>query len=189
MSDYTVEINGNMLEYIDDDHVYLVDGIIVPSITQILSSLFFPDKYEGVNRRTLANASVLGTEVHEAIEKYCTEGRESDLSEVRGFKFLRKHYGFEVIANEVPVILYQEREPVRAGRLDLVIKEGEQLGLADIKRTATLDREYLTWQLNLYRQAYEQSYHRNIDFLRGIRLRKNVRQYVEIEIMKEGIRI
>ena len=30
------EIAGGLLEYIDDTHTYLYDGVILPSITQIL---------------------------------------------------------------------------------------------------------------------------------------------------------
>ena len=33
MSDFTKDIKGYTLEYFDDDHVYLVDGVIVPSIS------------------------------------------------------------------------------------------------------------------------------------------------------------
>ena len=38
--DITKEIAGHTLEYIDDSHTYLVDGVIVPSITQILKLKF-----------------------------------------------------------------------------------------------------------------------------------------------------
>ena len=34
--DYTTEIKGHVLEFIDDEHTYLVDGIILPSITGIV---------------------------------------------------------------------------------------------------------------------------------------------------------
>ena len=34
------EIAGHTLEYFDDTHEYLVDGLLVPSITQILKYKF-----------------------------------------------------------------------------------------------------------------------------------------------------
>ena len=55
-------------------------------------------------------------------------------------------------------------------------------GLADIKRTATLDKQYLAYQLNLYRIAYRQCYGIEAKFLRGVHLRENVRKFVEIPI-------
>ena len=175
------EIAGHALEYIDDSHEYLVDGILVPSITTMLKSKF-GGKYEGISKDTLQNASRLGTAVHEAIERMCKEGVEAELPEVRNFKFLQKQYGFEVMENEVPVILFYDDEPVSAGRLDLVIKMDEKMGIADIKRVATLDKNYLAHQLNLYRIAYTQSYGIDIDFLRGIHLREDTRKFVNIPI-------
>ena len=44
------EINGRTLEYDDESHIYLVDGIIVPSVTQILQ-VRFGNKYSKVDKR------------------------------------------------------------------------------------------------------------------------------------------
>lgn len=187
----TWEIDGHTLEYADDSHTYICDGEIVPSITQILK-LKFGGKYNGVSKSVLQKASEKGTMVHEAIEKYCKYGYESDLPELRNFKFLQRAYKFNVLGNEVPVILSVDGEPVSAGRLDLVIEKiGEdgalhgERGIADIKRTSTLDKEYLAYQLNLYRIAYQQCYGIKIDFLKGIHLREEKRKYVDIPINEE----
>lgn len=187
----TTIINGHTLEFIENGHIYVCDGVVVSSITQILK-LKFGGKYDHVNRQTLQKASEKGTMVHEAIEKYCKYGYESDLPELRNFKFLQRAYKFDVIENEVPVILSVDGEPVSAGRLDLVIEKiGEdgalhgERGIADIKRTSTLDKEYLSYQLNLYRIAYQQCYGMKIDFLKGIHLREEKRKYVDIPINEE----
>ena len=50
-----------------------------------------------------------------AIEAWCKFGVESDLPEVRNFKFLQMKYGFRVLDNEVPVILFNDDEPIAAG--------------------------------------------------------------------------
>ena len=68
--DFGKEIQGHMLEYFDDEHMYLVDGVIVPSITQVLKHRF-GGKYKGVSKPVLQKASEKGTMVHEAIENYC----------------------------------------------------------------------------------------------------------------------
>ena len=177
-------IAGHTLEYIDDSHTYLVDGVIVPSITQILK-IKFGGKYSNVNKTVLKRAADKGTEVHKAIQNYCEKGIESDLKEVRNFKFLQKSYGFEVLQNEVPVILFKNDIPVAAGRLDLVLRQDDEIGLGDIKRTSALDKEYLAYQLNLYRIAYQQCYERKISFLRGLHLREDTRKYVDIPINEE----
>ena len=175
------EIAGHDLEYIDDIHQYLVDGITVPSITQMLK-VRFKNKYAGVDGSILKRASERGTEVHRAIEEYCKTGKESDLPEVRNFKFLQKQYKFTVIDNEVPVILFMDDEPIGAGRLDMVIQMDGMTGLADIKRTSALDKEYLAYQLNLYRIAYKQSYGIETEFLRGLHLREDTRKFVQIPV-------
>ena len=177
----TWEINGHVLEYFDDTHTYLVDGIIVPSITQILK-IKFNNKYSGVDQKVLNRASEKGTKVHEAIEKLCKTGEVEDLKEVKNFIFLQKQYKFTTIDNEVPIILFRDKTPVGAGRLDLVLEEKNELGLGDIKRTSVLDKEYLVYQLNLYRIGYQQCYGKEIKFLKGLHLREGVRKYVNIPI-------
>ena len=137
MSDFTVKINGYTLEFYDDRHLYLVNGIIVPSVTQLLRARFC-DKYIGISKTILQRASEKGTEVHEAIQRYCETGEKSDLPEVRNFRFLQRQYKFKVIDNEVPVILFEDDIPICAGRLDLVLEMDGKRGLADIKRTSSV---------------------------------------------------
>ncbi len=181
MQDFTREIRGHTLEYLDDIHCYLVDGIVIPSITQILKARF-GRKYDGVDRRVLDMAARAGTAVHDAIETYCETGEAAELPEVANFAFLQRQYGFTVLDCEKPMILFDNETPIAAGRCDLVLWQDEQIGGADIKRTATLDKDYLACQLNLYRIAFAQSYGIEWQFLRGIHLRNDTRKYVQIPI-------
>ena len=57
-----------MIEYIDEIHTYLIDGIIVPSVSQILHDKVFPDKYKGVPEKVLMAKAEYGTKVHSIIE-------------------------------------------------------------------------------------------------------------------------
>lgn len=181
MKDFKTTIHGEELEYFDDEHIYLVDGVQVPSITDILK-IRFGRKYDGIDKEILRRASEAGTAVHEAIQQYCVTGEERKLPELRNFKFLQKHYNFFVLATEVPVILHLSDIPIAAGRLDLVLEMNGQTGGADIKRTASLDKDYLFYQLNLYRIAYRQSYGVEWEFLKGLHLRENIRKFVDIPI-------
>ena len=99
--------------------------------------------------------------------------------------FLKKHYGFNVVDNEVPILLFKDNKPVAAGRLDLVLDIKGSIGIGDIKRTATLDKHYLGYQLNLYRIGYQQSYDKEVKYLSGLYLRENTRKYVGIAINEE----
>lgn len=184
MNDFSVTIKGRTLEYIDSEHIYLIDGVIVPSISQIVRA-HFPDKYSGISAAVLHRAAKAGTEVHDAIERYCTQGETSDLPEVRNFRFLQAQYRFTVTRNEVPVVLEYDGAPVAAGRFDMELQMDGQYGGADIKRTAQLDKDYLAYQLNLYRVACRQSYNVDWTFLRGIHLRGSTRRFVQIPINED----
>lgn len=177
----TVEIKGGVLEYIDETHTYLYDGVVLPSITQLLK-VKFGNKYNGISKETLERAAVQGTAVHKAIEDYEQDKTESNLPELRNYKFLKRAYNFECIDNEVPVVLFVDGEAVACGRLDLVLQEDGKIGLGDIKRTSALDKNYLAYQLNLYRIAYQQCYGTQIEFLRGLHLREDTRKYVTLPI-------
>lgn len=174
-------IAGHYSEYIDSEHMYIVDGVIVPSVTQLLSKKF-GNKYKYVPKDVLEEARKKGTDIHNAIEGFEKRGEESDYKELYNYRFLKRQYGFECVDNEVPIIIFDDGEPVAAGRLDMVITMNDELGLADIKRTSQLDKNYLAYQLNLYRIGFQQCYGTEIKFLRGLHLREDVRKFVQIPV-------
>lgn len=176
------KINFYTVEYDDDTHTYLVDGVIVPSVTQVLD-VKFGDKYASVNPSILNRAANRGTTIHKAIEDYCKGDEELVATkEVRNFRFLQKHYKFNVLANETPIVITKAGNPIVAGRLDLVLGIHGINALADIKTVSTLDKEYLAYQLNLYRIGYMQSYGADIKELYGVHLRDDKRKFVKIPI-------
>ena len=70
--------------------------------------------------------------------------------------------------------------------MDLILDINGDTAIADIKTTATLDKEYLAYQLNLYRIGYMQSYGIEITQLYGVHLREDKRKLVNIPV-NEGI--
>ena len=181
----TWNIASGILEYIDDIHTYLFNGEILPSVTQILK-IKFGNKYDGISEGVLKRASERGSAIHKIIEYYEKHNIEDiSCSELRDWKFLKKAYKFECLDNEIPIILFKDDKPVACGRLDLVLEENEKIGIGDIKTTSTLDKEYLAYQLNLYRIGFQQCYEKNIEFLRGVHLKNGIRKYVEIPIRED----
>ena len=180
------EIKGRTLEYDDASHTYLVDGIIVRSVTQLLQ-MKFGGKYDGIDAKVLKAAADRGTAIHKAIEEYCKTGRNEDVPEVRDFKFLQHQYNFLVTGNEMPIILDFAGETY-AGRLDLILNMNPVdpcYAVADIKTTSTLDKDYLGHQLNLYRMGVEQCYDIVPQELYGIHLKDGKRKMVKIPIRSE----
>lgn len=181
----TWEIAGGLLEYIDESHTYIFDGEILPSITQILK-IKFGKKYQNVDKSVLKRASEKGVIVHKAIEDYEINGIEdTSCKELYNYKFLKKQFKFECIANEVPIVLFVDNKPVCAGRIDLILKDKNNIGIGDIKRTSEFDKEYVTYQTNLYRIGYQQTYGVEVSFLKGLHLRDKVRKYIDLPIKEE----
>lgn len=177
--DYLYQIGDHFLEFFEDGHRYFVDKKPVPSITELLT-VKYGHKYDGIPRATLERAADAGTRMHESIENLVIFERDDGSEEVRNFKFLMKQYGITPIDAEIPVILWNEGKPFAAGRFDLLLEKDGNRGIGDLKHTATLDRDYLTDQLNLYKTAYEQSYNGTVEFLVGIHLRGEKRKLVAL---------
>lgn len=179
------EIAGGLLEYIDESHTYIFNGVILPSITQILK-IKFGNKYNSVSKEVLQRASEKGTEAHKIIEDYEKKNIENpDSKELRNYKFLKRQFNFKCLENEIPIVLFLDNKPVSAGRIDLVLEENEKVGIGDIKRTSTFDKEYVAYQTNLYRIGYQQTYGQKVSFLRGLHLRDNTRKYIDLPINEE----
>lgn len=143
-----------MIEFIEDGHIYLKDGIVVPSVSEILDFIF-PNKYSGIPNWVLENKANYGTTVHYAIE--CLESNKElpklnlyqELS-LEQYKNIKRKNRIQVVEQEKMVSYEYEY----AGRLDMVAYVNLELSLVDIKTTATLDKESLSWQLSLYEFAY-----------------------------------
>ena len=147
-----------MIEYIDEIHTYLIDGIIVDSVTQILS-LIFPNKYKNVPEWILKRKADYGTEVHKIIEMIENK-EEPKISSIyvsealKQYLNLKEKYKIEVLEQE-QIVGYKD---IYAGRFDMIAEIGGEQCLCDIKTTVEVDREYLSWQLSLYELAYGEKF-------------------------------
>lgn len=154
----TWEIKEHILEYDDSCHQYLVDGIIVKSVTQLMSA---PDEYASIPRSVLENAARRGTLIHETIENLGNNDT-ADIdnpeirNEIRGWLFLKRRYNFQVYKTEVPIIIPYNGVPIAAGRFDALYNDGEIL--ADYKTTSKLYKDKVALQLTIYNRGLEYSY-------------------------------
>lgn len=161
-----------MLEFLEEQHLYLYDGIIIPSATQILQKIF-PNKYKGISASILSKKAKYGTKGHEVIEfigkeemlletakNYIKTLYEEDYIDkdleisLREYIRLVEKNKIEVLDNEL-MIHYND---LYAGTLDMIAEVNGEYSLIDIKFTAQLDEEYLSWQLGMYKLAYENMY-------------------------------
>lgn len=174
------EINGHSLEFDEEDHIYICDGIIVPSVSTILKAFY--NDYTNVSRYVLEQASKKGTALHEAIELFETTGQGSDLQEFKNYLFLKKHFKFNVISSELPIIYEENGKILFAGQLDQIIEMDGRRGINDLKRVSSPNKDKIALQVNLYKLGYEQSYHEQIDFLTFTHLREKKRKFNQLPI-------
>ena len=157
------DINGfmiNNIEFLKESHIYLIEGIIVPSVTQILKKIF-PNKYNNINLKILKEKSIFGTTGHAIIEylninnpdivkKTISSIQNKDLEIcIREYVRLCKTFKIEPLEHEKRV----SYKYLYAGTLDLIANVDNIESLCDIKFTAELDKEYLSWQLGMYALA------------------------------------
>lgn len=149
-----------MLEFIESDHIYLKNGILVKSVTQILQ-LIFPDKYKNIDKRILNKKAMFGTTGHSIIEHLNLDDAEDvdktilgidnkDLEIcIREYVRLVKTFKIKPLEQEIRV----SYKYLYAGTLDMIADIDDKYSLCDIKFTAELDKEYLSWQLGMYALA------------------------------------
>ena len=149
-------VTDGELTFIEDTHRYLYKGVLVPSVSEILHFIF-PDKYKGVDKETLNNKAKYGSTIHEYIEMF-EKGRYEELPQLDLYQKLSFKQYCKLVAKYDIQVLEQEKmihyEDIYAGRFDMIANIRGDKCLCDIKTTAELDMEYLSWQLSLYEFAY-----------------------------------
>lgn len=171
-----------MLEFIEEEHIYLYDGVIIPSVSEILHFIF-PDKYKNVDLKILNKKAEYGSKVHETIE--CLEQNKTlpEIDNIQEFsinqyKRLKDKYNIKVQVQE-QMINYKNDY---AGRFDMIATINDELCLCDIKTTSELDKEYLSWQLSFYELAFMNMYGTKFEKLYAIWLpKKRYGELVEIK--------
>ena len=181
----TFSIKGGTLEYFDETHTYLYEGLMLPSVSQILGVKYKND-YASVPPAVLNNAAKRGTAVHKAIENFNVSGYDDGSEAVRNFKFLQKQYGFEVLDSELPIVIFKDDMPIACGRLDMTMLMDGETGIADIKTVSALNKDKIAYQLNLYRIGLMQSYGVDAKFLKIIHLRDGIRKVIDCPV-NEGM--
>lgn len=182
----TYEYENYTLEFDDEAHRYIVNGIITPSVSKLLSLKF--DDYPNVPKAVLQAAADRGTEMHKAIEVYEKTGEESDLQEFRNYLLLKKHFKIENVENELPVAYFEDGLPVFAGTIDQVCKIDGVPAINDFKRVSAPNKEKIAYQVNLYRLAYNQTFGVEVKALSFMQLRESVRRFMQLPINEERIK-
>ena len=161
-------------------HTYTLNNLPLSGITGVLKHYICPDKYDGISEAVLNAAAERGHEIHSQIQMivdgfgYADTAPEVD-------EFFNQMSGTLFIASEYLV----SDEQFFASAIDIV---DENCNLYDVKTTATLDIEYLSWQLSVYAYLFElQNPDLKAGKLYGVWLRSGKCEIVEVKKIDAAI--
>lgn len=141
-----LEDNRPPVIFKEEEHEYWLGDKQLSGITgRINDVLYDGNKYAGVPEPIMERARMRGDLIHKEIEEYCVSGRLGFTDELQRFIELREENGFKVLSNEYTVTDFEKY----ATKIDLILCNDNELELNDIKSTAQLDEEYLSWQLSI----------------------------------------
>lgn len=130
------------IEFNAETHEYFLDGRKLISVTQLMRKHGLSPTYDGVPSEALKRKAEYGTLVHKEIEDWINTGEGGFTVEVAEFAEYVLRHRVGIVASET--ILHND---IVAGTADLILADGI---IADIKTTATLHREAVSWQLSIY---------------------------------------
>lgn len=164
----------------EEQHTYNLNDKSLNGVTGILSRQIFGSKYEGIPEDVLRQAAEYGTSIHKYCELCDTTGLVENTDEVWNYLSILRDNQLEHLLSEY---LVSDEEYV-ASSIDKVYKgekENEYI-IADIKTTYKLDKDYLAWQLGIYKYLFElQNPDCKVTKCYGIWLRHEKAELVEIE--------
>lgn len=176
-----IELAQSPVEFIENTHTYIYGDKILQGITGMISRQLFPDKYTNVSEFVLKRAAERGSLVHSQCQFADVTGFEPESIEAKNYIDIRRNAGYYPVANEYTVSDLEHF----ASNIDCVWgKDGvdDSVAIVDIKTTSKLDEEYLSWQLSVYADLFEQQNpHIKVSDLYGVWLRGDVGKLVPVK--------
>lgn len=136
-----------------ESHTYTLGELTLSGITGIIKKMLFPDKYKDIPQAVLEKAAARGTAIHEACEMADTMGVVPPFEEVQKYVAEREKLKLIPVANEYTVTDGQRI----ASNIDVIWRKGKSTSviLGDFKTTYERDKEYVSWQLSIYKWLFE----------------------------------
>ena len=135
-----------MLEFDKTAHQYKLDGRPLISVTQLMKKHGLAPDYSGIDPTVLERAAERGTLVHKEIEDYNRHGIAGFTKEMADYADYIETCDLTVKASEQAAC-----NDICAGTIDIILEDDTgDLIIVDIKTTATLNIEAVSWQLSIY---------------------------------------
>lgn len=145
-----IENLKNEIEFNEKDHIYMKNGIVLPSVTQIMQPLY-EQVYGKADSDASDNGKSKGKEIHRAIDDYCEFGMIDISEEYKPYldNFIRyiDEHQYEIVASEVmlchPVYNY-------AGKIDIIARNSKGEFVLIDNKTGDLQPKLHAVQLQAY---------------------------------------
>lgn len=170
---------NSKIQFEEQSHTYTLGDSQLMGVTSLMKKHLFANKYTGIPEYIMQKASERGTEIHSLCTAYNLLGIiDEKYQEVANYADLLQTHAIEIIADE-----YLVGDLAFATMIDNV---GSDYSLYDIKTTAKLDKEYLSWQLSIGAYLFEkQNPKLKVPKLYGIWLRGEIAELVEVPRIEE----
>lgn len=139
-----------MITFNEDTHEYFNGDKKLISVTQLMSKHGLAPDYNNIPDAVLRAKAERGTLIHKEIEQYIKNGEIGFTNEFIAFK----RYADAQTNKKVFESEYILHNDICAGTADLILIENGKFIIADIKTTATLHKEPLSWQLSIYAELF-----------------------------------
>ena len=173
-----MKLNDSKIRFLSKTHQYFLGDKELKGVTGILSRRIFQDKYANIDEEVLAKAANRGSYIHQMCEMVDELGVTPDCLEAQNYINLKEKYNLQPIAREY---LITDGEHY-ASAIDAVYEVDGGVVLNDLKTTYKLDKEYISWQLSIYKYFFELI---NPDIeVKGLTatwLKGDIAEYVEIK--------
>lgn len=138
-----IELVKSSVVFSEENHTYFLGEKQLKGITGMISRQLFPNKYKDIPEYILKRAAEKGSRIHGQCQFADVTGLPPESIEAINYIRERVNAGYKAFANEYTV----SDNEYFASNIDCVWEKDEKISLGDIKTTASLDREYLSWQL------------------------------------------
>lgn len=144
------------LSFEEERHIYTVNGLIVPSVTQIMRPMS-AQSYFSVDKEVLKQAADRGTDIHLAAELFATTRYRNCTPEVQPY-FNSWLSWVEDVKPEFLALEYRFYHPALwyAGTVDCLANINGELCLVDYKSTAQINFAAVTVQDSAYEKGLSQ---------------------------------
>ena len=165
----------------EKNHIYKVENRIVPSVNQILDTVF--GKTFPVNNIFVQRACEKGTFIHKVIENYIINKEEPSFDMPEFNNFLRIQEDQNLVFNKSEVRLYNNIDGMEyCGTADAIATK--QHHITDFKTGSTIRKKHWQYQLSFYAHAKK-----GIKEISVMHLHDEQYKYIPLEILpKEEIK-